>query len=673
MIRVQGPDGFSIEFPADTSQDVIRNVMSQRYGAPASTSPQPKAPDARDSILGRVDATVRGAADMLTAGYADEIAAGLGTGFGFLGDYQKELARQRGIDKADAEDRFGYRIAGQAAGGVAGGVGLARSGLSLADNAIKAGRGLPAVMGASAVDGAALGALHGLGSGENAKDRIAQAIQGGALGLAVGGVAPAVVAGVQTVGRPLVAPLMARLRPDEYTNAAVSDVIRRSGSSADDIERALTGAARDGQGEFMVADALGNSGQRMLTTVTRTPNDMRQQITERLLGRQMDQGRRVAGALGDASGSPLSASQLDEMLTAQRAADASRNYAPVKVDTTAIDVSPAVAVANRSISPAADNLARTTGAVPTDLAARSGIETAEASIRDPIRQALKDARSYLASDKMTVTNVEKAFRAKTNIDDMITDATANGRGGLVSELKPMQEALDAALARTSKSYAAARDAYSQSSGVIDAIGKGKEFASPRNRTQDVLSQFGAMTPEQQQSARVGFFDPLITQAERRAGTMSDSARPFTSPAMRDMLPAIATQREAPRLERRLGRELTMSGTTKTALGGSQTADILADAAEMSKFDPGVMTNLFKGRLMDAALAAVARVGNEAKGLPPRVIERVGRVLAETDPAAARALLDQASAKGVSNDKLRAAIIAAITNTGASATGRLPAP
>jgi hypothetical protein len=643
---------------------------------PPSSAPTPSAPaepDARNNFMGKVDATVRGAADFLSAGMADEIAAGLGTGFGFLGDYSKELTRQRGIDKSDGENRFGYRLAGQVAGGIGGGVGLAKSGLSLGSNAINAGRGLPAVMGASAVDGAAIGALQGFGSGEGLDDRAVQAAQGAALGGVVGGAVPAVVAGAQTVGKPLVAPIMARLRPQEYANAAMSDAARRSGMTADDIANAIRGAKADGQGEFMVADALGNSGQRMMTTVTRTPNEMRQSISEQLLGRQMDQGRRVAGALGDASGSPLSASQLDEMLKAQRAADAAKNYAPVKVDTTAIDVSPAVGVANRAISPAADNLAQAAGAVPTDLAARAGIETAEASIRDPIRQALKDARSYLASDRLTVTNVEKAFRAKTNIDDMIADATAQGRGGLVAELKPMQEALDAALARTSKPYAAARDAYSQSSGVIDAIGKGRELAAPRNRTQDVLSTFGAMTPEQQQAARVGFFDPLITQAQQRAGTMSDSARPFTSNAMREQLPAIAAPREAARLERRLGRELTMSETARAALGGSKTADNLADAAEMSKFDPGVITNLVRGRPVDAIMAALSRVGSEAKGMPPRVVEQIGRVLAETNPEAARALLNQASTKGASNDRIRAAIVNALTASGSTAVARPTAP
>ena len=92
--------------------------------------------------------------------------------------------------------------------------------------------------------------------------------------------------------------------------------------------------------------------------------------------------------------------------------EAGHNYAPVKRETSPIDVSAPVAIANRSISPAADNLANAQGAVPTDIAARSGIEQSEAALRDPIGSALKEARSYLAAPTLTSSNVNKAFRAE---------------------------------------------------------------------------------------------------------------------------------------------------------------------------------------------------------------------------------------------------------------------
>lgn len=182
----------------EARRELARRELERRRGKlPTST------PDERDSALGRIDAIMRGAADTLTFGFADEIAAGLGTGFGLLGDYDAELARQRGIDASDAENRFGYRLGGQLAGGITGGAGLVRAGLSPSAAAINAGMRLPAVAGASAVEGAVLGGLHGLGSGEGMGGRLDQATSGATIGGLLGGAAPFAVAGVQRAISPL--------------------------------------------------------------------------------------------------------------------------------------------------------------------------------------------------------------------------------------------------------------------------------------------------------------------------------------------------------------------------------------------------------------------------------------------------------------------------------------
>jgi hypothetical protein len=562
---------------------------------------------------------------------------------------------------------------GQLGGGIATGLGLSGAGLSATANAINAGRSLPAVMAAGAREGATLGAVAGLGEGNNAGERLQGVATGGVAGGLIGGAAPAVISGIGAVAKPFVAPVMARLRPEEYANKAVSEGLRRSGMTADDIAGELTAARAAGQEGYTVADALGNPGQRMLSTVTRSPNDERRAVVDGLIARQMDQGRRVAGALGDASGSPLTAAQMQEMLTAQRATNAARNYEPVRVDTSAIDVSPAVAAANRSISPAADNLANARGAVPTDLAARSGIEAGERTIRDPIREAVREARSYLASDSATVTNVEKAFRAKTNIDQMIADATTNGRGGVVAELMPVRDALDDALARTSRQYAAARDTYRSDSLPIDAIATGRGMASPRTRVDDNLSTFGAMNPAEQSSARVGYFDPLIARAESAQGTMTNSARPFMAESARRELPAIAAPGQGDILMQRLAREQRMSETAGAALGGSKTADNLADAAEMAKFDPSVFTALSQGRPLQAVMNLIQMGRNEASGLPPRVIEQVARTLVETDPQQALAVLRSVAERARGDQNVRALTNAILVNLSATGAGRAATP
>lgn len=678
-IKITGPDGSTFTFPVGTPAETIEGAMRAHYGASQPAPAAAAKTDERDTIIGRADAFMRGAADTMTLGLMDEVAASLNTGSlgglnkGLWGDYETEIKRQRGIDASDAENRQGYRVAGQLGGGVAGGLGLAQAGLSATANAVNAGKSLPAVMAAGAKEGAILGGLHGAGSGEGIEGRAASGAQGLATGGVAGLAAPAAIAGASAVVKPVIAPVMARLRPDEYAATAIGEGLERSGSSIDDVARALVGARAAGQDTYMVADALGNAGQRMLSTAARNPHNERQAVVDALIGRQMDQGRRVAGALQEASGSRMTASQFSDLASRSRSVDAGINYAPVAQEVRPIDVSPAVALANRGISPAADTVARATGAVPTDLAARRSMETGEAAIRDPIREAIKTARSYLAADSLTVTNVGKAFRAKTNIDDMIADATANQRGGVVEALTPIRNALDEALARTSPQYAGARDAYASASRPIEAVDLGRGMASPRARTEDTLQAFGRLSPEEQHAARVGYFDPMIARAESASGTMTNSARPFIADSMRRELPALAAPGQADLLTGRLAREARMSETAGAALGGSKTADNLADAAEMAKLDPGIMTSLMRGRPIEAVVAALSKGRNEAKGLPPRVIERVARVMLETDPDAARKALEIATTKTDRDRGVRAVANAILANLSGSTTGRLAAP
>ncbi|HEY8343318.1 MAG TPA: hypothetical protein VIK75_10070 [Calditerricola sp.] len=190
----------------------------------------PEPADSRDSALGRIDAAVRGAADAFTLGTADEIAASLNSGSlfglneGLWGNYDQALAEQRAIDAADAENRGGYRLAGQLAGGVAGASGLARAGLLASVNAANAGRGLGRVALGSAGEGAVLGGAHGFGSGEGAGNRLSGAASGAAVGSMLGLAAPYAVAGAAGLGRRAVTPFA--MSPERV---AAAETLRREG------------------------------------------------------------------------------------------------------------------------------------------------------------------------------------------------------------------------------------------------------------------------------------------------------------------------------------------------------------------------------------------------------------------------------------------------------------
>lgn len=241
MIEVELPDGSIAEFPAGTPPEVIQRALQQRFAPrvdPATNQPPgvpefvPPGVEGYDPQTGEVARQPRsmlasaahGASDVATLGFGDELSAGLATGLDMLPggqgrDYQQNLAQIRGMQGQAQADNPGSYLAGQIGGAIGGGGLLAKSGLSLSANAIRSGRSLPAVAAASGVESAALGGIHGFGSGEGVEDRLSNAGTGMMVGGGLGLVAPVALAGVSNLTRRAVTPF--RTSP-ERTAAARS-------------------------------------------------------------------------------------------------------------------------------------------------------------------------------------------------------------------------------------------------------------------------------------------------------------------------------------------------------------------------------------------------------------------------------------------------------------------
>jgi hypothetical protein len=525
-------------------------------------------------------------------------------------------------------------------------------------NAARAGQGLLRTAMGSTVDGMVLGGLQGAGSGEDASGRLAGAVTGGAIGGGLGFAAPYAVAGASAAGRAISAPVMARLRPQSYASQAIGEGVKRSGMSADDIAAALARSQADDQGMFTVADAMGHSGQRMLSTVARNPNNMRQTVADTLTHRQMGQGERLASQLARGFDATDTAAQRTASLEGQRAALANVNYDTARQGAGAVDVSGAIRSLDDVLSPGVNMIANP----------GSGIAD------DSIEGALRRARALLTDGKSVSTKFDVVLRAKQDIQDMIGVAQRSGRNNQVRLLSQVNSQLDNALERASPGYRAANDAFRAQSRTIDAVGKGTAAASGRTRAADNIDEFARMGGGERSAFRAGYADPMIARIENSSiSPTTNKARSLMTEKTGKEFPAFAIPQRADRMGRQIAREQRMFETANTALGGSKTADNLADAAEMSKFDPGVMMNLFRGRPVAAAVDAVAKLANEARGMPPSVMEQVAKVLLETNPTAAREFIKKAGNQAALSDGRRAMAQAILVNMGASAAGRFSAP
>lgn len=167
----------------------------------------------------RIDGAVRGAADMASFGFADEIAAGgdaligRGRGDSFGDRYSSNLQIQRGLDRADQQDIPASRFAGQVGGGVA------------SPGAFAAGRwaaAAPSLL-TRMTSGAAVGGLFGgaYGAGSSEGNRLSGAATGTASGAAVGAALPALGSAARGAARGLFGGSASR--------RAEADILRDSG------------------------------------------------------------------------------------------------------------------------------------------------------------------------------------------------------------------------------------------------------------------------------------------------------------------------------------------------------------------------------------------------------------------------------------------------------------
>lgn len=273
------------------------------------------------------EAFMLGAADTAAMGFADEGAAGLGYLIDKLpghegrdyGEILEEIRKNQ--EKAYNDHSLAY-ASGMGAGGVAGGAALAKSGLSLGARAAeKAGTALWRIAFGSAADGAIQGGVSGLGSGKDVEDRLKNAgigvISGGLIGLG----APYATATVQKLASPIVNTIWSRVRPDSAVNASVGEGISKSGFSPDKLVKTLEAAQLDGQAGYTLADALGTTGRRMLSSVARTPGDFGEAVVETLNARQAGQARRITNALQDAFDAHETAAARTARLSALQTAE----------------------------------------------------------------------------------------------------------------------------------------------------------------------------------------------------------------------------------------------------------------------------------------------------------------------------------------------------------------
>lgn len=667
-ITVKGTDGQTFRFPAGTSEDVMRSALQRHYQAQGDTLTQPQRnaidsararpqgdglTEAQQRAIANARARIaqggvsvnreatselgqklsdmgRGAVDGATFGMRDEMAgvwnAGQGDGAmrmltGNATDqdytaYNQGAGQSRERSNA-AQGRspgpyLGGQIAGSAAPAIASGpLGLGRSAIGTAGRGITIGSGEGALHGAGTSNGEDMGRNVGVGAG---------------VGGLVGGFAPLVtgVAG-RTVGRPIGAAYRNYVsgKPSQrIAGETLQRAMDRSGKSVDEINDYLRQADALGQPEMVAADAMGNAGQRALSGVARQPGAGREAAVQFLDGRQANAGDRVGSFIADEFDTRGTAQQVENRLRTQRGEAGDINYDAARQGAGPVDVSNVIAKLDQRLAPMRG----------------ANIEG------DSIDGAFQQVRSRLYTQpgpdgalNASLSDFDRVLGVKKDVQDMQRAASRQGNDNRASELGGIVRELDAALEQASAGYRQANDTFRRQSQAIDAIDEGATAPRPVNRADDNIQRFNAMSPDQQQGFRTGYADTLSGRVEaQREG--ANKAAPFLTDKSRAEIPAFSAQPRQSgsdsvlqnRLLQRLQNENTMFETRRQAIGGSQTADNMADQADVTD-DVSILGNLMAQRYGAAAGQMGQRMATAARGTDENTRALIARALMSRDP------------------------------------------
>lgn len=560
---------------------------------------------------GRVEAGLRSSLQGMTFGYGDELTAGLHSLFPNV-TYDDALSFQRNKLEKDAE-KYPWMTTGAEVGGA-----LAPAVLSAP---FAVGKGLLGTIARGTGIGAVEGAIYGSGKGEGAGDRAKKAGQYGVLGGVLGGVTPAVLSGVKQGYRMLADPAGGLLNIGNSGRAqrAIAATLNRAGRSAADVGADVSAARAAGQPEFRAMDALGRAGSRRASGVVRAGGDAGDMLGDFLDARQAGQGERVAGIVDDAMGmGGKTAQQTQSAVKKNRKTVADALFEQASKDAKPVDVRGAVAILDDTIGKMKN----------------SGIDSPEVvKVYETLRRKLAGVTPD--GNPTTLSDYDSVLAIWREVRDGVPAAFKDGKGNIGEALKPVRDALQTALEESSDLYRSATDLYRVGSGVVDAFDAGADMARPGRRAADTMSEFAGMTEQQQRAARIGYGDKVLTKLEANASPTANKAKPLTSPKVQQELGGMSIDPAKSRLQ--IGRENAMWSTQNRALGGSRTADNLADMDAVEGLSDGAVRagrSLLNFQIGDAVADIMSVVGPKLTGQNEATRKLIAEALMSPDPVAA---------------------------------------
>jgi hypothetical protein len=599
-------------------------------------------PQAVSELRDKSRAMATGAANGASFGFGDNIAAGIGgvdsmvRGQGFRRGYDNTLDIVReGMASDQQQNPMAY-----GAGEIAGAVAPAALAAPLATGS----RGLMTAARGAGI-GAVEGGLQGAGNADG-QDVATSALSGGLTGAFIGGAAPVAVGAAGRVKNAIKDPVTGVI--DSLTNRAntgkanraISDMLRASKQTPNDVSAAVSRAAMEGQPEFRMMDAMGVSGRRQASGVARLGGDPGAELADYLATRQAGQSERVAGFVDEGFGlNGTTAAKETGRLTSARSTAADSAYDAARGNAAPVDVRGALGVIDARI-----------GGMDGSGVAGDGIDGLLSKYRG--RLAAQPGPDGVMRE---LSDFDRVLGVKQSIQDDIGTATRAGRNNEARELGKLLTELDGALESSSDMYRTANDGFRDASRVIDAVDEGAAMSRPSQRAGDTTSKFASMNPDQQQAARTGYGDSLLSRIEANTSPTSNNAKLLQSPKRDAEASAMVLDPEL--YGRRLSRENDMWQTQNRAVGGSMTADNMADQAATDGVAGGILGALRNSHgMIDGAVKVADALTPLARGQNEATRQLIARALMSKDPQSVLAPILRQEMTGKSNRRVIEAML-----------------
>lgn len=576
----------------------------------------------RESEATPLNSKILGVAQGGSFGFGDEIGAAMIAPFSdsTYGEIRDTL---RGANEAAAAANPGAYYSGQVLGAIpmgGGAYGLAEKGVkAVAPTAMTWLGGLPARVGIGGVAGAAEGAIYGAGTADGGD--ISDSMQKNALiGGIAGAAAPVALAGIGAAVKGALNPFQSMLNIPSETraSAAIEKFMRRAGMTADDVATSLATATREGQPMFNMADALGNAGQRALSGVARQPGDARQIIMEALMKRQGGQADRLSTFLADALDATDTAAKRGADMADELRKKAKAGYDAAAATAAPVDVRPVVASLDDTIGQMSGSGIKPPRVVAEFDALKGKLAGVTAKGKPT---TLSDYRSVLTIWREIKDDIDKAFRA--------------GDGSLGEALKPIRDQLEEALSTAAPGFKAANAEYRVGKSALGALDDGKAATSARVRESDTVSRVAGLNDAERRAFAAGYADPTIARVESAAPGVN-KARPLLSDKAKAELGVLA--KDPALLDRQIARENAMFETNVAAMGGSKTADNLADIADNKAMSASVIGNLITGNWGSAGRQLADKLMAGATGSNEATRKMIAEALLSKEPGKAVAAI-----------------------------------